>query len=126
MLLLAVLTLPLDKHALDVGDLCRKMVRGAPGPERSRSPYGPRGGAARRVGRRRGGFPTRRTRPDTREADRSRATAGLNRQKAATQAATLRGNPVEHGNIDAIETGGQARHCAIGLRYHDLRMCDHR
>ena len=51
---------------------------------------------------------------------------GLNRQKAATQAATLRGNPVEHGNIDAIESGGQARRCAIGLRYHDLRMCDHR
>jgi hypothetical protein len=51
---------------------------------------------------------------------------GLNWQKAATQTATLRGNPVEHGNIRAIESDGQARYCAIGLRYHDLRMRDHR
>ena len=50
----------------------------------------------------------------------------LNRQKAATQPATLRGNPVEHGNIGTIETGRQDRHGAIGLRYHDLRMWFHR
>jgi hypothetical protein len=40
--------------------------------------------------------------------------------------ATLCGNPVEHGNIGVIVSGGQARYCAIGLRYHDLRMRDHR
>jgi hypothetical protein len=45
---------------------------------------------------------------------------GLNRQKAATLTATLRDNPVEHGNIRVIESGGQARHRATGLRYHDL------
>jgi hypothetical protein len=39
--------------------------------------------------------------------------------------ATLRRNPVEHGNIRVIKSGGQARYCAIGLRYHDLRMRDH-
>jgi hypothetical protein len=68
--------------------------------------------------------PTNRTRRT--RADGSRPTAGLHRQKAATQKATLRGNPVEHGNIGVIESGGQARYCAIGLRYHDLRMRDHR
>ena len=40
--------------------------------------------------------------------------------------ATIHGNPIEHGNVDVIKSGGQARHCATGLRYHDLRMCDHR
>ena len=40
--------------------------------------------------------------------------------KAATQTATLRDNPVEHGNIGVIKSGGQARHRATGLRYHDL------
>src|SRR4029077_12010433 len=50
---------------------------------------------------------------------------GLNRQKP-TQTATLRRNPVEHGNIRVIESDGQSRHRATGLRYHDLRMRDHR
>ena len=50
----------------------------------------------------------------------------LRRQKTATLTMTLHGNPIEHGNIRVIETGGQARHCAIRLRYHDLRMCDRR
>jgi hypothetical protein len=50
----------------------------------------------------------------------------LDRQKAATLTATLHGNPVEDGNIRVIESGGQARYCATGLRYHDLRTRDHR
>jgi hypothetical protein len=64
--------------------------------------------------------------PPVAHADASRATARLTSAEGRDQAATLRGNPVEHGNIDVIETGGQARHCPIGLRYDDLRMCDHR
>ena len=45
----------------------------------------------------------------------------LTSAEGATQTATPRGNPVEHGNIRAIESGGQARYRAKGLRYHDLR-----
>jgi hypothetical protein len=64
--------------------------------------------------------------PIAREADGCVRPRGLIRQKAATQKATLRGNPVEHGNIRVIELGRQAQHCAIRLRYHDLRTRDHR
>jgi hypothetical protein len=39
--------------------------------------------------------------------------------------ATIHGNPIEHGNVDVIKSGGQARHCARGLRYYDLRTRDH-
>ena len=35
--------------------------------------------------------------------------------------ATVRGNPVEHSNIRVIESSGQARKCATGLRHHNLR-----
>ena len=28
----------------------------------------------------------------------------------------IHGNPIEHRNVDVIKSGGQARHCATGLR----------
>jgi hypothetical protein len=38
----------------------------------------------------------------------------------------LRRNPVEHGNIRVVESAGQVRPRATGLRYYDLRTRDHR
>jgi hypothetical protein len=40
---------------------------------------------------------------------------------AAALTATLRRDPIEHGNIRVIESSGQARNGATGLRYHNLR-----
>jgi hypothetical protein len=45
---------------------------------------------------------------------------------AAGLTATLRSNPIEHGNVRVIESSGQARNCATGLRYHNLRTRDNR
>jgi hypothetical protein len=70
-----------------------------------------------------GGAPTRDL---ARQADGSRETARPKSAAGRDPDATLRGNPIEHGNIRVIESGGQARHCATGLRHHDLRMRDRR
>jgi hypothetical protein len=40
--------------------------------------------------------------------------------------ATLRGNPIEHGNIRVIESSGQGLRWATAMRYDDLRKRDHR
>jgi hypothetical protein len=52
--------------------------------------------------------------------------AGLRWKMAAGLTATLRGNPIEHCNIRVIESSGQARNAATGLRYHNLRTRDNR
>jgi len=44
----------------------------------------------------------------------------------AVLTATLRGDPIEHGNIRVVESSRQGLRRAVGLRYHDLRMPDHR
>jgi hypothetical protein len=52
--------------------------------------------------------------------------AGLHWKMAAALTATLRGDPIEHGNIRAVESGRQGLRRAVGLSYHVLRMRDHR
>ena len=52
--------------------------------------------------------------------------AGLRWKMAAGLTATLRGNPIEHGNIRVIKSSGQARNAATGLRYPNLRTRDNR
>jgi hypothetical protein len=61
------------------------------------------------------------------EADKpaSRATGLPALEVAAGLTATLRGDPIEHGNIRAVESSRQGLR-RVGLRYHDLRMRDHR
>jgi hypothetical protein len=46
-------------------------------------------------------------------------------QEFAAAASAFGGNPIEYGNIDVVEPARQTRHRAAGLRYHDLRTCDH-
>jgi hypothetical protein len=62
------------------------------------------------------------------EADKpaSRATGLPALEVAAGLTATLRGDPIEHGNIRAVESSRQGLRRAVGLRYHDLRVRDHR
>jgi hypothetical protein len=57
------------------------------------------------------------------EADKpaSRATGLPALEVAAGLTATLRGDPIEHGNIRIVESSGQGLRRAVGLRYHDLR-----
>jgi hypothetical protein len=43
--------------------------------------------------------------------------------RAAAETSALDGNPIEHGNIQVFEPGGQSR--ARGLHHLDLRMRDH-
>jgi hypothetical protein len=45
--------------------------------------------------------------------------------RAPAETSALDGNPIEHGNIQVFEAGGQSRHWAMGLRQHDLRMREH-
>jgi hypothetical protein len=52
--------------------------------------------------------------------------ADLHWKMAAALTATLRGDPIEHGNIRVVESGRQGLRRAVGLRYHDLRTPDHR
>src|SRR6476620_1329716 len=46
-------------------------------------------------------------------------------QELRPRRSALDGNPIEHGNIQVFETGGQSRYRAMGLRHRDLRMHDH-
>jgi hypothetical protein len=56
----------------------------------------------------------------------SRATGRPTWRLAAPLTPTLRSNPIKHGNIRVIESSGQARNAATGLRYHNLRTRDNR
>jgi hypothetical protein len=47
------------------------------------------------------------------------------RGRTPAETSALDGNPIEHGNIQVFEPGGQSRHRAMGLRHHDLRIRDH-
>ena len=67
-----------------------------------------------------------RNRPSERLGDgceRDLLTARPISARAAAETSALDGNPIEHGNIQVFEPGGQSR--AMGLRHHDLRMRDH-
>jgi hypothetical protein len=52
--------------------------------------------------------------------------AGLHWNMGAALTATLRGDPIEHGNIRVVESSRQARNGATGPRYHNLRTRDAR
>ena len=64
--------------------------------------------------------------PTYRDAGSVEGGIGLDRQKVVTEAATLEGDPIEHGNIRVVVSSRQARHRTARLRDHDLRMRDHR
>ena len=57
--------------------------------------------------------------------ERETLTARPISQELRPRRSTLDGNPIEHGNIQVFETGGQSRYRAMGLRHDDLRMHDH-
>jgi hypothetical protein len=58
-------------------------------------------------------------------ATRETLTARPISQELRPRRSALDGNPIEHGNIQVFETGGQSRYRAMGLRHDDLRMHDH-
>jgi hypothetical protein len=64
--------------------------------------------------------------PEMRETPAVGDGRGLSaRGRTPAETSALDGNPIEHGNIQVFEPGGQNRHRAMGLRHHDLRIRDH-